>query len=144
MNGSILAFVLASSLPVAVIQDDEAKMRAFLAALIARDTDHLVENAHAEVRYDPDSRLERSPERMEKNVRSIFEKTRNCDVGAMIRGKGSLQYQVNWWCEYYAEPEGSPSQGAFAVLTVENGRIEISNFSWQGPYYPRPPLLRSE
>ena len=139
MMGSILATVVAMAVPGSEHRDDAALMRAFLAALVARDADYLEKNVHVEVRYDAEFRARRTPRQLETSANEVIEKTKDCDVGALIRGTGSPHYTVNWWCKYRDGPEHSPLEGAAAVLRVRDGSIEISNFSWQGPYpvWPR-------
>jgi hypothetical protein len=114
--------------------DEEALMRSYIAALIARDAEYIREHSHPEVRYDPEFRDRHTAGQIEDQVKAILEKTRDCDIGAVMRGTGSLNYTVHWWCNYRDVPEGSPLEGAGAVLRVREGRIEISNFNWSGPY----------
>ena len=134
MFGSILVAAVATAAPVSKHHDDEAVMRAFLAALVAGNSGYLEKNAHVELGYDAEFRARHTPGRLETNANVVIEKTKDCDVGAVMRGVGSLNYTVNWWCRYRDEAEGSPLEGAAAVLRVRKGLVEISNFSWQGPY----------
>lgn len=134
MIGSILVAAVATAVPVSEHHDDEAVMRTFLAALVARHSDYLEKNAHVELRYDAEFRARHTPGRLETTANAVIEKTKDCDVGAVMRGFGSLNYTVNWWCKYRDETEDSPLEGAAAVLRVRNRLVEISNFSWQGPY----------
>ncbi|MDG5747638.1 hypothetical protein P8Q88_05545 [Qipengyuania sp. XHP0207] len=109
-------------------------MRAYLAAILARDTAYLKANSHSQVQYDPEFRARQTPSNLEDSVEEIFEKTRDCDVGALMRNRGSQSYTVNWWCSYYDEPAGAPFEGGGATLHVRDGLIEIGNFNWSGPY----------
>lgn len=139
MIGSILAAVVTAAAPVPEHHDDEAVMRTFLAALVAGNSDYLEKNAHVELRYDAEFRARHTPEQLETTAHAAIEKTKDCDVGAVIRGAGSLNYTVNWWCKYRDEAEGAPLEGAAAVFRVRKGLVEVSNFSWQRPYavWPR-------
>ncbi|WP_338425199.1 hypothetical protein [Sphingopyxis kveilinensis] len=139
MIGSILVAVVAAAAPVSAHRDDEAVMRTFLAALVAGNSDHLEKNVHVELRYDAEFRARHTPGQLETTAHAVIEKTKDCDVGAVIRGVGSLNYTVNWWCKYRDEAEGSPLEGAAAVFRVRKGLVEVSNFSWQQPYavWPR-------
>lgn len=134
MIGSILAAVVATAVPVSEHHDDEALMRTFLAALVARNSEYLEKNAHVELRYDAEFRTRHPSGRLETTANAVIAKTKDCDVGAVMRGVGSLNYTVNWWCTYQHETKDSPLEGAAAVLRVRNGLVEISNFNWQGPY----------
>jgi uncharacterized protein YchJ len=57
MIDSILVAALATTVSILEPYDDEALMRSYLAALIARDKDFLEKNARPEVRYDSQFRL---------------------------------------------------------------------------------------
>ena len=134
MIDSILVAALATTVSILEPYDDEALMRSYLAALIARDKDFLEKNARPEVRCDSQFRLRHTSGLLESSVGAVLEKTKDCDVGAIMRGVGPLSYTVNWWCKYRDEPDGSPLEGASAVLSVRNGLVEISNFGLSGPY----------
>ena len=134
MLGSLLAAALTVAAPGSDPQDDEALMRSYLAAILARDVAYLEANTHAQVQYDPQFRERQSPSNLEETVEAVFAKTKDCDVGALLRDRGSPGYTVNWWCSYYDEPAGAPYDGGGATLRVRDGLIEISNFNWSGPY----------
>jgi hypothetical protein len=134
MLGSVLAAALSAAAPTADTQSDEALLRSYLAAILARDTAYLKANSHPQVQYDPQFRARQAPSNLEDSVEVIFEKTKDCDVGALMRNRGSQSYTVNWWCSYYDEPAGVPYEGGAAILRVRDGLIEVRNFNWSGPY----------
>lgn len=134
MLGSVLAAALTAAAPATDTEGDEALMRSYLSAILARDTAFLKANSHPQVAYDRDFRARQTPSNLEDSVEAMLEKTRDCDVGALMRDRGSQGYTVNWWCSYYDEPAGAPFQGAGATLRVRDGLVEIGNFSWSGPY----------
>lgn len=134
MLGSVLAAALTAAAPATDTQNDEALMRSYLAAILARDVAYLEANTHAQVHYDPQFRVKQTPSNLEDTVEAIFAKTKDCDVGALLRDRGSPGYTVNWWCSYYDEPAWTPFEGGAATLRVRDGLIEISNFNWSGPY----------
>ncbi|WP_370031734.1 hypothetical protein [Qipengyuania mesophila] len=134
MLGSVLAAALSAAAPTADTQSDAALMRSYLAAILARDMAYLKANSHVQVQYDPQFRARQTPSNLEYSVEVIFEKTKDCDVGALLRDRGPLGYTVNWWCSYYDEPAGVPFEGGAAILRVRDGLIEVSNFNWSGPY----------
>lgn len=133
MLGSVFAAALVAAAPATGPQDDEALMRSYLSAILARDMAYLKANTHAQVRYDPEFRASQTPSNLENTVEAIFAKTRDCDVGNLSRNRGSHSYTVNWWCTYYDEPAGAPMEGGAAILRVRDDLIEIVNFNWQGP-----------
>ncbi|QZD90432.1 hypothetical protein K3148_03300 [Qipengyuania aurantiaca] len=134
MLSSVLAVALTTAAPATASEVDEAPMRSYLAAILARDSEYLEANTHPEVQYDSQFLDRTAPSNLEESVEAIFAKTKDCDVGALLRDRGSKSYTVNWWCSYYDEPAGIPFEGGAATFRVRDGHIEISNFSWSGPY----------
>jgi hypothetical protein len=139
---NLLATALLPLAVAAQAPDDDAVMRAFLVALVGKDEQYLLANVHPQVSYDSAFRTEHVSSRLEEQTASVIRKTRKCDVGAIMRGGSLPVYTVNWWCKYQDGAAAWPLEGAAAVLSVRDGKIEIGKFNWQGPFSP-PPTVRN-
>lgn len=111
-------------------QRDLAVLSDFLAALLTRDEARILALAEPDIRVDPS--IDNRPGLRDTTLAQLLERTRSCDIGAILQGYSREPgYTVNWWCDY---AEGDtlrfPTSGAHVVVGVAGGRLRLTNFSY--------------